>query len=44
MPVDMTYDPEADAIYIRLAADVKPHEAEEVAPRRGPGLSPRTAA
>ena len=32
MPVDMTYDPEADAVYIRLAEGAQPHEAEEVAP------------
>ena len=32
MPVDMTYDPEADAVFIRLAEDGKPCEGEEVAP------------
>ena len=29
--LDITHDPEADAVYIRLS-DGKPHEAEEVAP------------
>jgi uncharacterized protein YuzE len=29
--LDITHDPEADAVYIRVA-DGKPHEAEEVAP------------
>lgn len=29
---EMTYDPEADAVYIRLAEGVRPVEGEEVSP------------
>ena len=29
---DMTHDPEADAVYIKLAEDAQPYEAEEVSP------------
>ncbi len=32
MAINTTYDPEADAVYIRLAEGTRPSEAEEVAP------------
>ena len=32
MPVEMTYDPEADAVFIRLAEGETPYEGEEVSP------------